>query len=252
MKKLIALAAVAAAMPLIAVESANVVGYQTYSGDWIQSIGTAFTPMNSTGTWVCDTKVFDTDAVASDNLMVFNPEKWDLDSYIFKGYDGEGHGLGWQYSTADIMTGDPIIDSVASFELGASQVAYFCPADGMSGVNVSGQVQDTTKVATVTFDDSNWIFEFVNPFPKATTLADLETFCVASDNLMVFNPEKWDLDSYIYIGPGSGWQYSTADIMTGDPIATIITDSSTVVLPAGKGGYFAPADTTGRTWNVSL
>ena len=227
-------------------------GYQTYSGDWIQSIGTAFTPMNSTGTWVCETTVFDTDAVGSDTVMVFNPEKWDLDSYVFKGYDEKGDGKGWQYSTADIMTGDPIISSVASFELGVSQVAYFSPADGISGVNVSGQVQDTTKTATVTFDDSNWIFEFVNPFPKATTLADLETFCVGSDTLMVFNPEKWDLDSYVYRGAGKGWQYSTADFMTGDPIVEIVTDSSTVVLPAGKGGYFSPADTSGRTWSVSL
>ena len=208
--------------------------------------------MNSTGTWVCETSIFDTVATESDNLMVFNPEKWDLDSYMFLGYTAGGEGLGWNYSTADIMTGDPIVTTVSSFELGVSQVAYFCPADGISGVSVSGEVQDTTKTATVTFDDSNWIFEFVNPFPKATTLADLETFCVESDNLMVFNPEKWDLDSYMYLGTGNGWNYSTADIMTGDPIVDVITDSSTVVLPAGKGGYFAPADSAGRTWSVSL
>lgn len=184
--------------------------------------------------------------------MVFNPEKWDLDSYVFLGYNGEGKGLGWQYSTADIETGDPIVSTAGSFELGTAQVAYFSPADGISGVNVAGKVADTTKTATVTFDDSNWIFEFVNPFPKATTLADLETFCAASDSLMVFNPDKWDLDSYVYLGTGNGWQYSTADIETGDPIVTVIKDSTTVVLPAGKGGYYAPADMTGRTWSVNL
>ena len=186
--------------------------------------------------------------------MFLNVDIFDLDYYQFNGYDGSGNGQGWTYNTTDPNTGDPIQQSVASFTLGKGQVTYCQPADGVSGFLTAGEVQSGTS-ATVAFNDDGF-FEFVNPFPKATTLGDLETFCDLGDMLMVLNFEIFDLDYYQFNGKSGGvsqgWTYNTSDPNTGDPIQETVTDPTTVVLPAGQGGYFQPNNGENRTWTVTL
>ena len=220
----------------------------------VENIGAAFSPINATGTWTATAKIYDTDAVEGDVVMFLNPEVFDLDYYQFGGYDGSGNPQGWMYNTSDPNTGDPIQQAVSSFTLGKGQVTYCQPADGISGFLTAGEVQSGTS-ATVAFNDDGF-FEFVNPFPKATTLGDLETFCQEGDILMVLNFEIFDLDFYQFGGKvggvSQGWMYNTSDPNTGDPIQELVTDSTTVVLPAGQGGYFQPGDGGNRSWTVSL
>ena len=256
MKKLMIAAAVAATAGIAgAIESANTVGYQTYeSGIGIENVGAAFSPINATGTWTATDKIYDTAAVAGDVVMFLNTDVFDLDSYQFNGYDGDGNPQGWTYTTSDPNTGDPIDTTVSSFTLGKGQVTYCQPADGVSGFLTAGEVQSGTS-ATVAFEDDGF-FEIVNPFPKATTLGDLETFCQAGDVLMVLNFEVFDLDAYQFNGKSGGvsqgWTYTTSDPITGDPVDETITDSTTVVLPAGQGGYLQPNNGENRTWTVTL
>ena len=255
MKKLMFTAAAAAAGLAFGIESANTVGYQTYeSGMGIENIGAAFSPINASGTWNATSNIYDTAAVAGDVVMFLNPEVFDLDYYQFNGYDGSGNSQGWTYNTTDPNTGDPIDTAVSSFTLGKGQVTYCQPADGISGFLTAGEVQSGTS-ATVAFNDDGF-FEFVNPFPKATTLGDLETFCQAGDILMVLNFEIFDLDYYQFNGKSGdvsqGWTYNTSDPNTGDPVDELVTDPTTVVLPAGQGGYFQPGDGGNRSWTVTL
>ena len=256
MKKLMFTAAAALCATVgLAIESANTVGYQTYeSGMGIENIGAAFSPINATATWNATSNIYDTAATAGDVVMFLNPEIFDLDSYQFLGYAEGGASAGWMYNTSDPNTGDPIQESIASFTLGKGQVTYCQPADGISGFLTVGEVQSGTS-ATVAFEDDGF-FEFVNPFPKATTLGDLETFCQAGDTLMFLNFEIFDLDFYQFNGKSGdvsqGWMYNTSDPNTGDPIQELVTDPTTVVLPAGQGGYLQPGDGGNRTWTVTL
>ena len=256
MKKLMFVAAVAAGFAAFGdgIESANTVGYQTYlSGAGIENIGAAFAPINQSHEWTATASIYDTDAVGGDVVMFLNTDIFDLDYYQFNGYDGSTP-QGWTYNTSDPDTGDPIQQSVASFTLGKGQVTYCQPADGVSGFTTAGEVQGGAS-ATVTFEDDGF-FEFVNPFPKATTLGDLETFCQAGDVLMILNFNIFDLDYYQFNGKSGdvyqGWMYNTSDPDTGDPIQELVNDPTQVVLPAGQGGYLQPGDGGNRTWTVSL
>lgn len=253
MKKLIALVAVATCGAALAVESANIVGYQAFgTGDYITTAGAAFSPINAAGKWTCDTAVFDNDVAASDVVYVFDPEVWNLNYWTFKGFDGDSKSLGWAYSYTDTDTWEPADTVVASFDLAKGDTVYFQPNDGVSGLTVSGEVTDTSKAATWTLAPGEWIGDIMNPFPVATTLADLESFAKTSDVLYVFNYTFWNLDYYTYKGAGNGWACNTTSDETWEPIDYVITDSSTVVLPAGVGGCYQPNDTDGRTWTVNL
>ncbi len=257
MKKLMFAAAVAAGLVAIGdgIESQNTVGYLSYeSGMGIENIGAAVSPINASGEWTCTASIYDTEAVADDVVMFLNVAIFDLDYYQFNGYDSGNNPQGWTYNTSDPDTGDPIIDTVQSFTLGKGQVTYCQPADGVSGFTTAGEVESGTS-ATVAFETDGF-FEFVNPFPKVTTLGDLETFCQADDVLMVLNFNIFDLDFYQFNGKdggvSQGWMYNTSDPDTGDPIVELVDDSTTVVLPIGQGGYFQPGDGGDRTWTVSL
>ncbi len=92
----------------------------------------------------------------------------------------------------------------------------------------------------------------MNPFPVATTLADIETFAVAGDAIHVFTTEFWNLNTFTYNGSGLGWACNTFSDETWEAIDYVITDSSTVVLPAGIGGCYQPTDMNGRTWTINL
>ena len=79
---------------------------------------------------------------------------------------------------------------------------------------------------------------------------------VYADILFVLNFEIFDLDYYQFNGKvggvSQGWTYFTSDPNTGDLVQEVITDATTVVLPAGQGGYFQPGDGGDRSWTVTL
>lgn len=237
------------------IESANTVGYKVYPCEaGIDNIGAAVRPITQSGEWTCVSNVYDTAANGGDVVMYLNTEIFDLDAYQFEGYNAQGQGLGWTYMTSDPNTGDPINETVASFTLSKGQVTYCQPADGISGFITAGEVESGTS-ATVQFQNDGF-FELVNPFPKATTLADLETFCEAGDVLMLLNFNIFDLDAYQFSGKvqgvSQGWTYMTSDPNTGDPVNEDITDSSMEILSVGQGAYYQPGDGGDRTWTVTL
>lgn len=196
--------------------------------------------------------MFDNDISAGDTVNIFSAEVWNLNSWVFNGYTDGGDSLGWAYNYTDTDTWEPANTVVASFELAKGDTVYFQPNDGVSGLNVAGAVQDTTKSATWKLEAGEWIGDIMNPFPVDTTLADLETFAQAGDVLNVFTTTFWNLDSYVYNGAGAGWACNTFSDETWDAISYVITDSSTVVLPAGVGGCYQPNDMDGRTWTITL
>ena len=237
------------------IESQNIVGYKVYPCEMgIDNVGAAVAPMTQSGEWTCTTNVYDSAAAEGDMVMFLNVNIFDLDSYAFNGYDAQGQGKGWTYMTSDPNTGDPVYDTIQNFTLAKGQVTYCQPADGVSGFITAGEVESGTS-ATVQFLNDGF-FEFVNPFPKSTTLGDLETFCQEGDMIMFLNFNIFDLDSYAFNGKennvSKGWTYNTSDPNTGDPIYETITDPDTEVLPVGQGGYFQPGDGGDRTWTVNL
>jgi len=103
----------------------------------------------------------------------------------------------------------------------------------------------------VTFDTSSgdYVFPLVNPYPKDTTFGDLETFAVAGDMVYVFDADNWDLAGYTFNGfennVSAGWYFLGAD-----GSEDTITNSSAVILPAGKGAFIQVNETA--TWTASM
>ena len=249
MKKLMFAAAVAAAGLTYGLESSNVVGYQDYPfdtsiGEYLNNVGVAFKHTGASADWTFDSKIFEKTATVGDQIILFSADDWNLVSYTFKGFDGVGASKGWDYADAN---GD--LTTVANFTVSKGDVLYFMPADGVTTALVSGEVETSgTKVVEFDTAGGDWIFDIVNPFPKATTLADLETFCQVGDQVILFDQMAWNLVSYTFKGftgdVSKGWDYADAD---GN--LSIVSDSSTVVLKAGQGGYFMPGGS--RTWTVT-
>ena len=228
------------------------VGYQSFgTGDWVTQAGAAFSPINTTGKWVNDTSIFGNTAVEGDTVNKFSAEVWNLLSWVFLGFQGET-SKGWAYSYVDTETWEPAEMVVASFETKQGDTVTYQPSDGVSGLTMAGQVTDTSKSATWTLEAGEWIGDIMNPYPINTTLADIETFAIEGDTLLVFNPTFWDLDSYVYLGKGNGWAVTTYSSETWEQIQYVETDTTKVVMSAGIGGCFQPTDTDGRTWTVTL
>ena len=182
----------------------------------------------------------------------FSSAVWNLNTYVFNGFLESGENLGWAYSYTDTDTWEPAESTVQSYELNKGDTIFYQPSDAVSGLTVAGQVQDPSQSATWSLPADEWIGDIMNPFPVDTTLADLEKFAVTGDTVLVFSTFFWNLDTYIYKGPGLGWAVSTFDEETWEEKSFVITDTSKVVLPSGIGGCYQPADTNGRTWTVTL
>ena len=257
MKKLMTAVVSAAAMACIAegVDS-NTVGFQNFeldleAGQYCLPVAPQFTALNLAQKWTFADKIFENDAVEGDQISNFDPELWDMVSWVHNGFTEKGECNGWIYSYNDAWTGDPIEEPVASFDVDRNDILFFQPADGESGATIAGEVADIENGVEITFPDSA-CYNLVNPFPVDTTLGDLESFCKEGDTLQVFDADAWDIVSYVYNGAGNGWVYSYNDPWTGESIDDVITDSSRVVLKAGQGGYFNAADDDGRTWKVTI
>lgn len=251
MKKImIAAAAMAAGVAMADITSKNVVGYKSYAdASGFNNIAAAFTPINESKEWTFAANVYDTEAAYGDQVAMLNTEIFDLDYYGFLGYNEQGESLGWQWTTSDPETAELVYTQLESFKVAKSQVTYCIPNDAVTAVTTAGQVDDV-EGATVHFAEPGF-YDFTNPFPIATTFADLSSFCEYGDQLAILNTEIFDLDYYGYLGAGNGWQWTSSDPETGDLVYKTITDMTQVILPAGVGGYFM-FDSGSRTWNVTI
>ena len=241
MKKLVTAACALVAASAFAVESANTVGYleqelDVDNDEYMLNLAAPFKNLNTVnGSYVFTDNVFDTAAAKNDKLYVFDGDEWDLSIYKYK-----GSGQGWALDAADGSSA-----TVSSVTVASGAHIMYEPVSAESAI-VSGEVAASgSQVVSFEVDDNNWMFELVNPFPIATTLGDLETFCAKNDKIYTFDPEEWDLSIYKYKGTGSGWALDAAD-----GSSSTITSSATVILEAGQGAYFEPVDS--REWTVTL
>ena len=219
------------------VQSANTVGFIEQTIDpnsGTASIGVNFVPVgNSAGSFTVAGNAFGTALNDYDVFYAFDAEMWDLSSYTFI-----SSAEGWSYTLADGTQA-----AVASLTIAPRTTLYYMGS--ASSFVLSGEVAASGTVSQTFNPENGFGFDFVNPFPVATTFADLETFANAYDVFYIFDPDLWDLSSYTFISSSEGWSYTLADGTSG-----AITDTSTVFLPAGKGATYCPGSTA--TWAKTL
>ena len=242
MKKLVTAAcALAASMAMAQVQSANTVGFieQEFDDDLGGiNVGVCFSVVgDSSASFTIADSAFGKNLIAWDQFYAFDAENWDLTCYTYK-----GAGKGWDvvYADADI---DPEV--VASLSIAPGTSLYYLGAN--ESFTTAGEVA-ASGTQSITFDtEEAGAFDFVNPFPVATTFGDLETFARAWDQFYLFDPANWDLTCYTYKGAGKGWDvvYADPDI---DP--EVISDSTATFLEAGQSATFLPGATV--TWNKTL
>ena len=245
MKK-VAFCAAAAAMcgSLLAVESANIVGYANSEfdqGGWMIPVGVAFSNVGSLdGSFTIGETAFTGTAAEGDQMITFDGDVWNLNQY-----DKQGTGDGWYLTPAD--GSDPEI--IASITLPKGGFVYYIPASG-EALTIAGEVADPSVSQSVTFDLDNeagqWMFPLVNPFPVDTTWGEINTFTHEGDQIITFDGDAWNLNQYDRQGDGDGWYLTPAD--GSDP--EIVNDDDAVLIPAGAAVYYIPAQTT--TWTVTL
>ncbi len=229
-------------MAMAQVQSANTVGFLSQELDldndeYLFSVAAPFTNLGTVdGNYVCTDTIFDTIPSTGDKVYVFDSEEWNLAMYQYN-----GTGNGWTHYAADGTQ-----STVASFTVISGAHVMYEPNDEETIATVSGEVAASgAQVVEFEVTDDDWFFELVNPFPVATTLGDLETFCGTGDKIYIFDQDEWNLAMYQYNGTGSGWTFYAAN-----GVQSILTDSTIVVLKAGEGAYFEPQDS--REWTVTV
>ena len=250
MKKLMFVAAVAAGMVAFgdAIESQNVVGYQAHSlpteSSSVFNMGVSFlNPATVDGSYVVSTNLFGNELAKGDVVYKVDVDYWDFNGYTYNGYKS-GVFNGWGVLYADGDSG-----KVNSFSVAPGEGIYFEPGDTDQTPVISGEVA-ASGTQTVEFDtDDAATFQLVNPFPVATTFADLETFVAKGDVVYVVDVDYWDFTGYTYNGYKSG-VYNGWTALYADGDSGKIMDNTQVILPAGKSGFLEPGGSC--EWNVTL
>ena len=243
MKKLVTAACALVAGLALAdgVQSANTVGFieQEFDEDaGAVNVGVCFNVVGSpAASFTIADAAFGKNLTAYDQFYVFDADNWDLTSYTYK-----GAGKGWDVIYADTEIEQEVI---ASISVAPGTSLYYIGAD--ASFITAGEVA-ASGAQSITFDtDDAGAFDFVNPFPVATTFGDLETFARAYDQFYLFDAANWDLTSYTYKGAGKGWDVIYADTEL-DP--EVISDSTATFLEAGQGATYIPGATV--TWTKTL
>ena len=217
------------------------------------SVAPAFFNMaKQDGKWAIGEKFFNADSVAGDTILSLDPFQFDFNSWFFNGYDEDGNYLGW-FGTLWVEGEMVTIENIQNFDVAKGQTLYVVPAEFI-GPTVSGSISDVDTTQDVTLDQSNgeMAVDFANPYPVATTLADLNSFTEAGDTVYALDTIYFDFVSYFNQGDGTWFKTYPSDQEDGGWGTDIVSDPATVVLPAGVGGYFSSGDGMPRTWNVSL
>ncbi|MBR4217865.1 MAG: hypothetical protein IKR71_02320 [Bacteroidales bacterium] len=219
-------------------ESANVVGYQSYDAsatDDMATIGVAFSNVGAVGgAYTITDTIFGRTVEDGDQILLWDNTAYNLINYTY--YDGAGWGLTDAYGDDQGF--------VASITVEKGQVLWYVPSDPTTGVTVSGEVA-ASGTQTLTFDinDSD-CFAFVNPFPKDTLFSEITAFCEDGDQLILWDNTAYNLINYTFYD-GAGWGITDG---YGDDQG--FANESDVAIPAGAGAYFVPADS--REWTVTF
>ena len=249
MKKLMFGLVAAAAAGAMAIESANVVGYKAYAldlenpNDYVHNIGVQFKNVNTAdNSYTITDSIFGVDLEADDVIFVFDPDYFGYTLYTYG--EVEAGRMGFSVVYADGSLGE----NVYSLTVNKGDNILYMPITLDTMPNVAGEVQAAgTATLTFTLTDDDYIFPITNPFPKATTLADLT--CLENDDVIfIWDSEFFGYSVYTYgeveVGV-SGFSVVTADGALADPI----TDPTTVIFGEGQGGLYMP--TGSRTWTVT-
>ena len=249
MKKLMFAAVVAAAGLMYGLESSNTVGYQQYAldtsnpDDYVHNIGVQFKNTGATESYTITTSIFGVNLEDGDSIFIFDPVFYGYTLYIYA--EITPGTMGFLVTTADGADGEPVY----SLTVNKGDNILYMPVTLDTTPNVSGEVQASgSATLTFTVEGDDYIFPITNPFPKATTLADL-TCLEDGDQIFVWDSVYYGytLLTYAEVSAGvMGFLVTTADGADGEPI----TSPSAVIFGVGQGGLYMP--TASRTWTVTL
>ena len=217
------------------IESQNVVGYAQSPVDaaGMCPIGVAFKNVEG-GAFAVSNKLFGTTLAIDDQVYYFNFLNGDWDMYVYGGDEG------WTALLSDgsIESGLAEIPSIAKGE-----TCYYLPNDWVTPATIAGEVEEsgTKSLVMTTTDGDDVAFQFVNPYPKATTFADFESFMATDDQVYVFNTVNADWDMYVY-GGAEGWTALLSDGSIETINATTDPEyAAQTLLEANRPAWFLPA-----------
>ena len=252
MKKMMFALACAAAVVAGAEEitSANVVGYKSYAldttnpDDYVHNIGVQFKNVATVdNSYTITDSIFGVDLEDGDVIFVFDPDFYGYTLFTYSEVDVGVMGFSVMY--ADGSQGDV----VSSLTVNKGDNILYMPVTLDTTPAVSGEVAASGS-ATLEFDMSNgidYIFPITNPFPKATTLADL-TCLQDGDVIFIWDSVYYGYTLLTYSEVEAGVMGLAVMYADGSQGAAI-TDTSYVVFPEGQGGLYMPTDS--RTWTVT-
>ena len=234
MKKLMFAAVAAAAGGLMAIESANVVGYNTQAvqGDKLYCIGLQFAEVGSTSdmasiaslaTSGITAGVYDTMATDAPCIMIYNGTGYDFYYYISDAFDANGNETtAW----ADI-NGDETTEQKA--------IGTGCWLRIPEGTATAGSVTESGQVSeadTSTINIANGLTLASSPYPVALDMAKVttsglvagvyDTMSTDAPCIMVYNGTGYDF--YYYISDAfdangnevTAWADINGDALTGN------------------------------------
>ena len=219
------------------VESLNIVGYNTMApGDSIIPVGVSLKNMAGTNQdyVVSGPQLFGHTCVDGDAVLVLNANDGAFDTYYISGGN-------WYFISN--QGGDDV--PVAAFIIPYGGTVYLVVA--APTVTIAGEVA-ALGTQQVVFDPSTnplSLWPLVNPYPIDTKLSDLASFALDGDAVLILNALDGAFDTY-YIS-GGNWYFISNQGGDDVPVA-----GTTVILPAGVGGYFVANGGSTRTWTVTL
>ena len=210
MKKILAFAAVAAIGSAMAVESANIVGYNTQdkSGSQYVSMSPAFITAGSEGTFKLSDIVLDGGDATGDNIQVLEPAAATVSAtYVYVSAAqaaewGDASYQGWYNTDMDTSMDD------VTFPVGTAFLGNF----GTKTVRptYAGQVVDGAVEMDCT---GKQYVMFGNPVPRAITLGEIvmDGGDATGDNVQVLDPADATVSqTYVYVSAAQAAEWGDA------------------------------------------